>query len=435
MIVNVTDPTITPEMVSQYPNGTTFRKVGKTEEPEPQYKIGSKWRSKCTGAIWYYKKYQKNTGDNLHHVLVEYFDDDDHEIFRCTRWCNENQLLEEFEPIDVHDINVVEIPEAVENKGDNTMKKHNDHYTKLADYEPFKVYEAWAKGNEELFKKNFTLGGYYLAALKYLARIESKDDPVKNLEKVAVYVQAMINILKKNHNLDEFIQFTDTISNLNPAEILAKLRSAKFRSMEEIVAEKGWVVETNEDGQRIITSPPTTQFPQFKKFSPDQPSSELNPYSLHKKPEVERLIEWSTTSFVGLPRRCVRKKDDTYRLNHDDEEGVVVWYWHEFADWGNWHYIDEPIKQEPEQTNEWHDWKDEDNQPEKGRWIEWDGHQYVADGYKRQTTVFKENNGNYTAYLWNEGRKSCLKGYWDWEEMKHWGQWRYVDEPKAQENV
>ncbi|UOF81273.1 hypothetical protein [Caudoviricetes sp.] len=78
----------------------------------------------------------------------------------------------------------------------NVQNMHNDHYTKLGDYEPFKVFEAFVEGNKNLFESNPSLSGYYLQAIKYLGRINSKDAPVKNLEKAIVYIQEMIKVLQ-----------------------------------------------------------------------------------------------------------------------------------------------------------------------------------------------------------------------------------------------
>ncbi|UOF77450.1 deoxycytidylate deaminase [Caudoviricetes sp.] len=75
--------------------------------------------------------------------------------------------------------------------------QHNAHYTKLGNYEPFKVFEAFVNGNDSLFRDNPSLSGYYLQAIKYLGRVNSKDTPVQNLEKAIVYIQEMIKIIQE----------------------------------------------------------------------------------------------------------------------------------------------------------------------------------------------------------------------------------------------
>lgn len=176
---------------------------------------------------------------------------------------------------------------------------HNDHYTKLADYEPFKVYEAWARGNEELFKENYTLGGYYLATLKYLARIESKDDPVKNLEKVAVYVQEMINAIKRNSQLkQEFIDMAyDAIGQDGP---------------------------------------------------PHQFESEWIEWRKGNEPPAGQWIEWEHKELwkMGCKERAVREERGGYtRWNWDNRKKssqVGSWEWGDFPDWGRYKFINTP---------------------------------------------------------------------------------------------
>lgn len=65
------------------------------------------------------------------------------------------------------------------------MVNHPAHY-RMDDmtYEPIKVIRAW--------KSNFSIG----SAIKYLARYDSKWNPVEDLEKAIFYIQDEINAIK-----------------------------------------------------------------------------------------------------------------------------------------------------------------------------------------------------------------------------------------------
>jgi hypothetical protein len=322
---------------------------------------------------------------------------------------------------------------------------HNDHYTKLAEYEPFKVYEAWARGNEELFKKHFTFGGYYLAALKYLARIESKDDPVKNLEKVAVYVQAMINILKDNQDETP----TQTVADCHqlkeePCGVEPRLSEKWFEST---IDNKMYPREKQEDLPEMLNTlaKDMAKNNQAGYTIVEQTSSLLRRLinrdndSLHWNSCVDRKPVVGSRIILADSHDCYIRAfkviDETTLRDEDGEDNQYVTY----DNWDMWAYFPECFrfkweKEEPQADTpppEPIEWHTHEEQPEKGRWIEWDGQKYVDDRYegKKQMTVFREDNGNYTSYLWDKGRISFLKGFWDWEEMKHWGKWRYIDAP------
>ncbi len=179
-----------------------IKDLEKIEEPEEkkQYEIGDRVRRKIddigTGRRGTIKRIAEPCVTQ-YPVMVDWDDGGEYGV-----WLSHDQIAP--------DIDVVTKPEAVESeKGDtfksdiqnrfNAMKEqHNEHYTKLGDYEPFKVYEAFLDANEELFQDNPKLAGYYLNVIKYLARIQSKDTPLKNVEKARVYLDKLIEILEND---------------------------------------------------------------------------------------------------------------------------------------------------------------------------------------------------------------------------------------------